>query len=215
MEPADLLVRAVERAQSPEEFHLPDAVQADIQRVVQCASNRAPARLVLTYALAKAHRPELDATEPYTEIRSGRSFSGRTYDERHLAPFIAVHRLPLNPTTAFLTPTLRNANEPLRSSTAFEGRPREVYRDAARVLEAIQGGVSAGEVPAFALRELLNLRDERDQALAAALAGVGTGVQSLSTEDVLTLLEQHLKSKNASRLPFARSAGGGPVPDTG
>lgn len=201
MEPTDVLIRAVKRAQSSEPLNLPEEVRRDVLSVIACGSNRAPARLVLACALAKAHRPELDATEPYTEIRSGQSFSGRTYDERYLTALINEHRLPLNPTTAFLTPTLRNANEAIRSTTAFEGRPREVYRDAARVLEALQAGLKAEDVLAFALRELLALRDARARELADALASAGTGRQILSTEDVLTLLEQHLKSKNASRLP--------------
>lgn len=182
---------------------MPEVADA-LHRVMRCESNRAPARLVLACALAKAHRPELDATEPYTEIRSGSSFSGRTYDEQHIATLLAAHRLPLNPTTAFLTPTLRNANEPLRSTTVFEGRPRQAYQDAAFVLESIQaGGVRAEDVLAQGLAELFALRDEREAALNAALSknAARTGSSSLSTEDVLTLLEQHLSSKRASRLP--------------
>ncbi|GAA5502202.1 hypothetical protein Dxin01_01941 [Deinococcus xinjiangensis] len=202
MEPTALLVRAVERAQSAEVLGVPPSVQAEVQRVVNCASNRAPARLILACALAKAHQPQFDATEPYTEIRSGHSFSGRSYDERYITALITAHRLPLNPTTAFLTPTLRNANEPIRSAIPFEGRPREVYRDAASILEAIQSGeVAAEDVLALTLRQLFSLRDERESALAQALSGIISPNRSLSTEDVLTLLEQHLRSRNASRLP--------------
>ena len=202
MEPQGFLIRAVTRAQSGEVFGLLEAVETDISSVVRCAGNRAPARLVLACALAKAHRPELDATEPYTEIRSGHSFSGRTYDERFISPLIHQYRLPLNPTTAFLTPTLRNANEAIRSATPFEGRPREVYRDAARILEAMQDNTGdAQTVLASMFRHLLALRDEREAALAVALSAMNTDPTDLSTEDVLTLLEQHLKSRNASRLP--------------
>lgn len=202
MEPADLLVRAVTRAQSGESFPLPEGVTADIASVVRCVSNRAPARLLLACALAKAYRPELNACQPYTEIKSGVSFSGRTYDERFISALIHQHRLPLNPTTAFLTPTLRNANEAIRSATPFEGRPREVYREAARILEATQEGkADAQDVLAQMLRHLLALRDERESALTVALSAMHSAPADLSTEDVLTLLEQHLKSRNASRLP--------------
>ncbi len=202
MDPADLLVRAVGRALGAEDLALSAEIQADLRSVARCSSNRAPARLVLACALAKAHRPELDATEPYTEIRSDHSFSGRTYDERFLPTLIAAQRLPLNSSTAFLTPTLRNINVPLRSVTPFEGRPREVYRDAARVLEGLQDhSATAEDVLAFMLRELLVMRDEREKALSAALSGLPAEPQNLSSEDVLTLLEQHLRSRNASRLP--------------
>lgn len=202
MDPRALLVRAVERAgeAAPPPVTAPE-VAAALRRVMRCESNRAPARLVLACALAKAHRPELDATEPYTEIRSGRSFSGRRYDEEYVADLLPAHRLPLNPTTAFLTPTLRNANKPLRSTTVFEGRPRQVYQDAAFVLESLEAGTAnAEDVLAQALAELFALRDEREAALGAALSA-GGGAGTLSTEDVLTLLEQHLSSKRASRLP--------------
>lgn len=202
MDPREQLVRAVERAQTaPPLFLAVPEVQTALRRVMRCESNRAPARLVLACALAKAHRPELDATEPYTEIRSGRSFSGRSYDEQYVATLLHDHRLPPNPTTAFLTPTLRNANEPLRSATVFEGRPRQAYQDAAFVLESLEAGsVRAEDVLAQGLAELFTLRGEREAALSAALSA-GSGAGTLSTEDVLTLIEQHLRSKRASRLP--------------
>jgi hypothetical protein len=203
MDAREQLVRAVERAQTGALpfIAVPEIADA-LRRVMRCESNRAPARLVLACALAKAHRPELDATEPYTEIRSGNAFSGRSYDEGYIATLLAAHRLPLNPTTAFLTPTLRKANEPLRSATIFEGRPRQAYQDAAFILERIQAGeVQAVDVLAQALADLFALRDEREAALSAALSTRNTGTASLSTGDVLTLIEQHLRSKRASRLP--------------
>lgn len=201
MDPGTILVRAVEQAQAAPP-NLGGEVAAALSRIIRCPSNRAPARMVVACALAKAHLPEVDATEPYTSIHSGHSFSGRTYDERYLSALIAVHRLPLNATTAFLTPTLRNVNAPLRRVTVFEGRPREVYQDAALVLESLQAGqVSAEEVLAAALAELFKLRDEREEALRSALAANVSNAVSLSTEDVLTLIEQHLSSKRASRLP--------------
>lgn len=200
MEPDAILVRALARAQTP--LLLPAEVQGDLDTVLNCASNRAPARLILACALAKAHQPQLNATEPYTEIRSGHSFSGRSYDEKYISPLVQSERLPLNPTTAFLTPTLRNANQPLRSTTPFEGRPREVYPAAARVLEAIERGeVTADDVLAAALRGLSALRDAQAAALTQALADLPGAAPALSTEDILTLFEQHLRSRNASRLP--------------
>lgn len=201
MEAGSILVRAVGRAQtSPPD--LAEEVALALRRVMFCPNNRAPARLVLACALAKAHLPDVDATEPYTSIHSGHSFSGRTYDERFLSPLIALHRLPLNATTAFLTPTLRNMNAPLRQATVFEGRPREVYQDAAFILERIQAGqLKAEDVLAAALAELLHLRDEREAVLNLAVDSVAVGSVSLSTEDILTLIEQHLSSKWASRLP--------------
>lgn len=82
------------------------------------------------------------------------------------------------------------------------GRPREVYTAAAELLEAVQNGfVRAEDVLAKALALLLAMRDEQDRELSASLAKLQSGQRRLSTEDILTLLDQHLKSRNASRLP--------------
>ena len=70
------------------------------------------------------------------------------------------------------------------------------------MLESIQAGqVRAEDVLASGLAELFKLRDEREAALSLALTSTATNAASLSTEDVLTLIEQHLSSKRASRLP--------------
>ncbi|WP_218062621.1 hypothetical protein [Komagataeibacter swingsii] len=61
-----------------------------------------------------------------TEIGGTDSFSGRTYDERYLTRFINEHWLPVNPTTAFLTPTLRNIGQPLTTDRELVGRPPKV-----------------------------------------------------------------------------------------
>ncbi|MGQ0603204.1 MAG: hypothetical protein ACT4QE_16090, partial [Anaerolineales bacterium] len=75
-----------------------------VDYVCRCLRNRAGVRLLMACLLAKINRPSVDARKPYTEIKSPGSFSGRYYDEAYLTPFINRHRLPCNPTTAFLTP---------------------------------------------------------------------------------------------------------------
>ncbi|NJL93005.1 MAG: hypothetical protein HC915_04435 [Anaerolineae bacterium] len=56
--------------------------------VRQHPTNRAGARLLLACALAKTPRPELDIRKPYTEIGGRDSYSGRSYDEDCIGPFI-------------------------------------------------------------------------------------------------------------------------------
>ena len=82
------------------------AISARISYVALNTSNRAGVRLVMACMLGKLHQPHVDPRKPYTEIGGNDSFSGRTYDERYLTRFINDNRLPVNPTTAFLTPTL-------------------------------------------------------------------------------------------------------------
>lgn len=88
-------------------------IQERVDYVCRCISNRAGVRLLMSCLLGKLHNPSVDPRKPYTEIGGSDSFSGRTYDEQYLTPFINKHRLPCNPTTAFLTPTLRNINHAL------------------------------------------------------------------------------------------------------
>jgi hypothetical protein len=71
--------------------------------------------------LGKLDKPNVDPRKPYTEIGGTDSFSGRTYDERYLTRFINELRLPVNPTTAFLTPTLRNIDHPLTTNHELAG----------------------------------------------------------------------------------------------
>lgn len=67
--------------------------------------------MLMTCALAKIHRPEVDIRKPYTEVGDTDAFSGRAeYDEKYVGPFAAAHALPVNSTTAFLTPGFRTIN---------------------------------------------------------------------------------------------------------
>jgi hypothetical protein len=77
--------------------------------------------------LAKIDRPKVDPRKPYTEIGDPDSFSGRSYDETYITHFINAHRLPCNPTTAFLTPALRNIDQTLTTEVEIVGRPRQLY----------------------------------------------------------------------------------------
>jgi len=67
-----------------------------VDYVCRCTSNRAGVRLLMSCLLGKLDRPNVDPRNPYTEIGSSDSFSGRTYDERYLTKFINEHRLPVN-----------------------------------------------------------------------------------------------------------------------
>lgn len=69
----------------------------------------------------------LDWLLPYTEIGTPTAYSGRYYDESYITAFINKHELPCNPTTAFLTPALRNRNITLTPSINLVGRPPKLY----------------------------------------------------------------------------------------
>ncbi|MBI5301819.1 MAG: restriction endonuclease, SacI family [Chloroflexi bacterium] len=179
-------------------------IRSRAEYVCRCLRNRAGVRLLMACLLAKIDRPQVDPRKPYTEIGSSDCFSGRSYDESYITHFINENRLPCNPTTAFLTPALRNIDRPLTAKVEIIGRPRQLYTDALQLLDDVHTRkVSADNLLAEVLRLLLLMRDEKDNRMATLLAGLrhSGDITPLSTEAIVTLIEQHLKAKNSSRLP--------------
>ncbi len=175
-----------------------------IEYVCRCISNRAGVRLLMACMLAKIHRPEVDPRKPYTEIGGKDCFSGRTYDEQHLSGFITENRLPCNSTTAFLTPALRNQDAVLTTRTVLVGRPPQVYNDTLQLLDDVaKGRVSAEQVLIDTLRVLVLVRDEKEERMNTLVAALRHGTDALppASEQIVTLLRQHLACRHSSRLP--------------
>lgn len=206
-EPRTILDTALKRASANISHSMVDdsEIHARVNSVCRNKSNRACARLLLAALLAKVHRPEVDIRKPYTEIGDPDTYSGRTYDERHISDFIREHDLPCNPTTAFLTPALRNRNIALTPDIDLEGRPKELYQKTLQLLTDVhEGKVSAEDMLTETVRCLLILRSERTQRLEILLSGLAEGSEDripLSSEDIVTLIEQHLNCPRSSRLP--------------
>lgn len=204
--PADILRSTYERVASNLNdpiVAISDVVQR-IEAVCRSASNRACVRVLLACSLAKISRPSIDIRKPYTEIGDADAYAGRSYDEHYVSPFIIEHQLPCNPTTAFLTPAFRNRNIALTPDINLVGRPPQIYKATLQLLTDVsEGNISAEDLLAETMRRLILMRDEkilRKESLLADLRSV-TGTLPLSSEDIVTLIEQHLKSPNASRLP--------------
>jgi len=181
-----------------------EAIRARIDYIVRCMSNRAGVRLLMAALLGKLHDPTVDPRKPYTEIGDADSFSGRTYDEGWLTKFITDHRLPANPTTAFLTPTLRNIDHALTPDRELVGRPRRLYTETVQLLDDVASGkVAADLVFVETVRVLLKVRDENLARMASLEDSLKhtEGALPLSSEAIVTLITQHLASKGASRLP--------------
>jgi len=174
-----------------------------IEFVARNIQNRAGVRLLLSCVLAKLHNPKVDIRKPYTEIPGRGTFSGRHYDEAYIASFVNKHNLPCNATTAFLTPALRNRNIVLTPRVNLVGRPPEVYQYVLDILDLLHSDALKPEnVLVETVRQLIIYRDESQKRLRSLLKNLErTGSIPLSSEDIISLLEQHLKCKNASRLP--------------
>ena len=166
--------------------------------------NRSCARFLVACTLAKVHNPQVDIRKPYTKISGDDTYSGRRYDERYVTDFVNDHRLPLGPTTAFLTPAFRNRNIVLTPDVVMEGNDPQLYTMTLHVLDAVyREAVTADDVLTETLRWLLIVRDEKQLQLQSLLAGLQAtqGARPLSVEAIVTLIEQHLKTPHASRLP--------------
>ncbi len=180
-------------------------IRGRIEYVARCLSNRAGARMLITCALAKIHRPEIDVRKPYTEISGDNSFSGRNdYDEAYVWPFCQKYNLPVNATTAFLTPGFRTINVPLAPPLVISGRPKRMYAETILLLDNVHHSrISAEELLTETLRQLVLLQQQQEdrlQQLLNELKNSGDSI-SLSTEDIVHLVKQHLNSPKSSRLP--------------
>ena len=186
-------------------------IRERVDYVCRCMNNRAGVRLLLSCLLGKLDKPNVDPRKPYTEIGGTDSFSGRTYDERHLTKFINEHRLPVNPTTAFLTPTLRNIDHPLTTDRELVGRPRDLYKKTFKLLEDVaEQRVAADVLFVETVRVLMLLRDEKLARMDSLMGALerSEGALPLSSEAIVALISQHLACKNASRLPVLVVAAG-------
>ncbi|OGO48064.1 MAG: DNA methyltransferase [Chloroflexi bacterium RBG_16_63_12] len=204
--PSQILERAFARASANLSRSLvkDKRICEQTEYVCRCLRNRAGVRLLMACLLAKIDRPKVDPRKPYTEIGDPDSFSGRSYDETYITHFINAHRLPCNPTTAFLTPALRNIDQTLTTEVEIVGRPRQLYTYTLQLLDDVYAGrVAARDLLAEVIRILLIMRDEKANRMATLLAALqhSEDAMPLSSEAIVNLIEQHLNSKNSSRLP--------------
>ncbi len=205
-DPSEILNRALARASAnlSKPFVKDERVLKQTDYICRCLRNRAGVRLLMACLLAKIHRPNIDPRKPYTEIGHPDAFSGRSYDEAYITGFINENRLPCNPTTAFLTPALRNIDRTLTTEVEIVGRPRQLYAYTLQLLDDVHAGqVSAKDLLAEVIRVLLIMRSEKANRMTTLLAGLqhASDAMPLSSEAIVNLIEQHLKSKNSSRLP--------------
>jgi hypothetical protein len=205
--PADILEQSLQRVRTRIEHPVIGDAQTreKVEYVCRCLSNRAGVRLVLTCALAKIHKPGIDIRKPYTEIGTPDSFSGRAeYDEKFVGPFVVKHNLPVNSTTAFLTPGFRTINVPLALPLTISGRPKRMYTDTIDLLGFVHTEqLSPQDLLDESIRQLLILKQEQDERMKQLVENLGTSSSGipLSAEDVVTLISQHLRSPRSSRLP--------------
>ena len=206
----EILEGAFREAESrlPEPFIKPSEIGEQIAYVALCPSNRAGVRFLLAATLAKIDQPKIDIRKPfiqaYSEDAKADAYTGRTYDEQYIFDFITRHKLPCSPTTAFLTPGFRTKNIVLDLKQKLRGRPTQLYESILLVLDAVQSEkIGADALLRELVRVLIVERNERERRLQGLKEELQEQSEelSLSSEETVRLVEQHLALKNAARLP--------------
>jgi hypothetical protein len=188
----------------PKSFLSDPSIREKVEIICRCNTNKAPIRFLISCFLAKIDRPAIDIRKPYTEIQGNDNYSGRAYDEGFVEGFVAKHKLPCNSTTAFLTPAFRNIDRLLTTDLVLVGKPREVYNFTLDLLELVyQKPLNAETLLKEILRFLLIIKAENEGRMKQLIADLkqSDDVLPLSSEQIVTLLLQHLNCKNSSRLP--------------
>lgn len=181
-----------------------DDLRTKIEFVCHCLTNKAPIRFLMACLLGKLEDPKVDIRKPYTEIGGKGTYSGRGYDEQFVEPFVIKHKLPTNSTTAFLTPAFRNIDRKLNTNLVLVGRPRQVYTNVLELLDHIQRKkVEPSDVLKEIIRFLVIIKTENETRMKQLLRELKHSKDTLplSSEQIVTLLQQHLSSKNSSMLP--------------
>lgn len=205
MNPSDVLEKIYQTVlQKPNRQFSNPEIGNMISDICLCPNNRALTRLLMSCTLAKICNDRYKVCMPYTAINQEGCFSGRTYDESYISPFIFKYNLPCNASTAFLTPTLRNITAPLSSSVKYAGNNPDLYRQAIIVLERIDAQqIKAKDALFEIVRLLVNMREEKKRRFDSLIKELNTldGSLPLSSSAIITLISQHLQCKKSSRLP--------------
>lgn len=166
--------------------------------------NRGVIRFLMSCLVAKIDNPAFDVRKPYTKIGGTDSFSGRHYDEHPVQELITKYNLPTNPTTAYLTPAFRNRNATMTPDLNLVGRPPHLYQSALDLLDLVYRQVIEPEQMLKEIfRQLIIVRNTSQRRINELMTVLKTskGAQPLSSEQTVTLIQQHLASPNSSRLP--------------
>jgi hypothetical protein len=181
-----------------------DDLRSKIEFICRCITNKAPIRFLMACLLGKLDDPKVDIRKPYTEIGVKGTYSGRAYDEQYVEPFVIKYKMPTNSTTAFLTPAFRNIDRTLTTDIVLVGRPRQVYTNVLELLDLVhRHKIDPSNVLKEIIRFLLIIKCENDTRMQQLLRELrhSEDASSLSSEQIIALLQQHLSSKNSSRLP--------------
>lgn len=182
-------------------------VEARIEKPIHdiCRNqNKAPIRYLMSGMVAKIEKPSVNLYKPISALGGEDAYEGRGYDERIVEPYVLKHQLPCNATTAFLTPSFRKIDRPLAREMFATSRPPEPYYLMMDVIAYVELYPQKAEAVLLEIiRNLIIIKAENEQRVLEQLAKIkaGSEITTLSSEEIVNLIVQHINCKNSSRLP--------------
>lgn len=179
-------------------------LESTLRDICRNSQVKAPIRYLMSGLVAKIEKPYINLRKPTTALGGNDAYEGRGYDERIVEPFVLKYQLPCNATTAFLTPSFRTINRPLAREMFDNSRPPEPYHQMMDVIDYVELYPEKAEsVLLEIIRNLIIIKEDNEKLLHEKLAQIkaGSEITMLSSEEIVTLIEQHIQCKNSSRLP--------------
>ncbi|MBO4451100.1 MAG: restriction endonuclease, SacI family [Bacteroidaceae bacterium] len=199
-----ILEKAYQHAskQPNKQFVTNSKMNALIDSICKCEGSKAPIRYLMSAMLAKIYNKSIDTRQPYPKL-GNRSFAGRTIDENIIQRFIHRYQLPCNDTTAFLTPAFRTLETAITKSSFEKCRPAFVYNNMMDILDYVEmHPTTAISILTQIIADLILIKQATENRVAQLIEGISSDQESaLSSEEITTLLQQHLKCRGSSRLP--------------
>ena len=190
--------KAMSKASGKESIisNLADDIKKDLDVVLDNSENsKAVLAVLLTSLTYKKLFPAQDVRKHQQSIEGG--YSGRTFDAKHITPFLKEKKFPAMAESGWLTRSLEQ-KVPYDMNYSGAIRPSSLKRAFLNILNALEyKDLDAADVIDYLLQGLVINRDKHDVRLARP--------QNLSIENIVALLDTHFHSKysaeGASRLP--------------
>ncbi len=178
-------------------------IQSDLDRehseaidtiIAESEANRGVYTVVITSVVYKMLHPEQDIRKHQSSIPGG--YSGRTFDTKHITPFLKKCSFPSMSESGWLTRSLEQKVAYDRNYTgAIKKKLKQSFLLVLNDIE--EKALSPEKVLDYMLQALVIQREQKKIALAVP--------QNLSIEEIVNLLDRHFhstyKSHGAARLP--------------
>ena len=201
MEPNKLLEKAFAEAIETigsDDFiksNLKDNISKHLQEILdRSESAKAVLTVVITSLVYKIQNPEQDIRNHQTSIENG--YSGRTFDSKHITPFLKSVKFPAMAESGWLT---RSLEQKVPYDVNYSGaiRPASLKTAFLGIIDFIQKGNQLNDILSFILQGLIIQRNSQQIDLAKPL--------NLPIATIVNLLSCHFDAKytaeGASRLP--------------